>query len=305
MRACRLILILLALAGRPAAAGGPTVYLRPLAVLEPGRVALAGIAQVAAVDSREAGALAALDLGPVPGEPSWLPLEEVRRRVEGGYGRQVDLVGSGTALLPAGAVPAGREALAAALLEFLAREDGGGGRLEVELLSPLPEPAGVPVFTLGYSRRLQGRLAGRTQVLWASGSALVFIRNYLPVAHAAADLPRDRLLSEADVEYRELDITALPGRFLTGLEASFRTLSPIARGTVLDPARLERSFLVRTGERVTVVFLRPGLSVCVPGKALGSGGRGEEVEVALSAVPASKRFRGRVSAAGEVVVEQL
>jgi flagella basal body P-ring formation protein FlgA len=61
--------------------------------------------------------------------------------------------------------------------------------------------------------------------------------------------------------------------------------------------------LVKNGEVVTVVFLRPGFSVTLPGKALGSGGRGEPVEVRLQG--SARRFRGRIAGVGEVLVEQL
>ena len=307
-RRLALVLAVLVLAGAASLAGGPTVYLKPLAVVPPGAFSLATIAEVVAGDAREAAELASLELGSAPERPTYLPLPELRRRVARGFNRQLDLIGGGTALLPAGAVPAGREAQLAALLEFLGREDGGGGRLEVELLSALPPPDG-PGFALGFTRRLQGRLAGRTQVLAGNGSVLVYIRNYLPVAHAAGNLPRDRLLTEEDVEYRELDISSLTGRFLTAgdLGVGFRVVTPIARGSALDPSRLSRSFLVRSGDRITVHFLRPGLSVSVRGKALGSGGLGEEVEVALAGGSGQgvRRFRGRVNDMGEVVVEQL
>ena len=70
----------------------------------------------------------------------------------------------------------------------------------------------------------------------------------------------------------------------------------------MEPAHLSREYLVKAGEMVTVVFQRPGLSVSLPGKAFGSGGQGEPVEVRLQG--SAKRFRGRISGLGEVLVEQ-
>lgn len=297
----RLAPILAVLIGTAAAAsGGSVVYLHPAAVVQTGTLTLGAIAVVLSGDPREAAELTALPLGPAPARPCFLTPQEVRRRVEGAWAGRLDLVGSGVALLPAGAVPAPQQAQAAALLAALGRE--GQGRLEVDLLSPLPESAGKPVLL----SRTGGseRLAGRIQVQIGEASVLVFVHPYASVARAARDLPRDHLLSGEDVQYAEEDLSSLQGSYLTpaDLEGSFRTLAPVSRGALLEPARLTRNLLVRAGERVTVVFVRPGLSVTLSGKAWGSGGRGETVEVTLR--DPTRRFRGRVTDTGEVVVEQ-
>jgi flagella basal body P-ring formation protein FlgA len=88
-----------------------------------------------------------------------------------------------------------------------------------------------------------------------------------------------------------------------GLQGSFRLLSPVRRGALLEPSRLARNLLVKAGERVVVVLVRAGLSVTFTGKAWGSAGPGEIVEVSLR--DTARRLRGRVTEAGEVVVEQL
>jgi len=283
-----------------AASGGPVVYLRPSAVVPPGGLALGAIAAVACDDAALAADLAALPLGEAPRRLCFLPPQEVRRRVARAFPGQVDLVGSGVALLPAGVVPARLEAQAAALLAALGREDQGQGWLEVELLSGLPEEASAPVLM---SRPPRGRLSGRLQVQIGETGVLLFAHPYAAVARASRDLERGSLLEEGDVQFVETDLSGLPGGYLTELEGSFRVLAPIPRGALLEPSRLARSFLVKAGDRVTVVFLRPGLSVTLPGRALGSAGRGETVEVSLR--DPARRFRGRVEANGEVVVEQL
>ena len=71
----------------------------------------------------------------------------------------------------------------------------------------------------------------------------------------------------------------------------------------MQPAWLSREYLVRSGQVVSVVFLGPGFSVTLPGKAMGSGGQGEPVEVRLQR--SARRFRGLISGAGEVLVEQM
>jgi flagella basal body P-ring formation protein FlgA len=258
------------------------------------------VAVVHGVPAREAAELAALPLGPVPERPAFLPPLEVRRRLARSWDGGADLVGDGVALLPEGAVPERQQAQAAELLAALGRARAGEGWLEVELLSPLPErsgPALVPSFA--------GRLSGRVQVGLGEASVLLNVHPFAAVARAARDLPRGHLLGPADVELVEQDLTELRDGYLTasGLQGSLRLQSPVRRGGRLEPSMLARNLLVRAGERVVVVLVRSGLSVTMPGKAWGSAGPGEMVEVSLR--DPSRRFRGRVSEGGEVIVEQL
>jgi flagella basal body P-ring formation protein FlgA len=284
-----------------AASGGPVLYLRPAAVLPAGEFTLGAIAEVRGAEAQEAAGLAAVPLGPAPARPAFLPALEVRRRLERSWTGRADLVGAGVALLPEGAVPARQQAQAAELLAALGRAGVGEGWLEVELLSPLPESPGEAVLPAGPS----GRPSGRMQVGFGEASVLVFVHPFAAVARAARDLPRGQLLGPADVEFAEQDLSELRGGFLTapGLQGSFRLLYPLQRGALLEPSRLARNLLVKAGERVVVVLVRPGLSVTLTGKAWGSAGPGETVEVSLR--DPTRRFRGRVTDAGEVVVEQL
>jgi flagella basal body P-ring formation protein FlgA len=298
----RSALLLAGLLWTATAAGGvPVLYLRPAAVLPAGQFSLGAIAEVRGAETGEAATLAAAPLGPVPRQPAFLPPLEVRRRLERSWSGSVDLVGAGVALLPEGSVPEAQLAQAVELLAALGREGGGEGWLEVELLTPLPGGTGPVVLPAG----LLGRPSGRMQIRLGQGSVLVFVHPYAAVARAARDLPRGRLLDPADVEFAQQDLSELGPGYLTasGLQGSFRLLYPVPRGALLEPSRLAREQLVRIGERVVVVFVRPGLSITLSGKALGSGGPGETVEVSLR--DPARRFRGRVTEAGEVVVEQL
>jgi len=282
------------------ARGGPVLYLRSMAVLPAGQLTLGAVAEVHGVQAREAAELAALPLGPVPARPAFLPPLEVRRRLARSWGGGADLVGEGVVLLPEGAVPERQRAQAAELLAALGRAGAGEGWLEVELLSPLPEGLGPAVIP-----SVAGRLSGRVQVGLGEVSILVNVHPFAAVARAARDLPRGHLLDPADVELVEQDLTELRGRYLTvsGLQGSLRLQSPVRRGALLEPSLLARNLLVRAGERVVVVLVRSGLSVTMTGKAWGSAGPGEMVEVSLR--DPSRRFRGRVSETGEVIVEQL
>ncbi|OHD76144.1 MAG: flagella basal body P-ring formation protein FlgA [Spirochaetes bacterium RBG_16_67_19] len=286
------------------ARGGPVLYLRSMAVLPAGQLTLGAVAEVHGVQAREAAELAALPLGPVPARPAFLPPLEVRRRLARSWGGGADLVGEGVVLLPEGAVPERQRAQAAELLAALGRAGAGEGWLEVELLSPLPERPGLGVIP-AVIPSVAGRLSGRVQVGLGEVSILVNVHPFAAVARAARDLPRGHLLDPADVELVEQDLTELRGGYLTvsGLQGSLRLQSPVRGGALLEPSLLARNLLVRAGERVVVVLVRSGLSVTMTGKAWGSAGPGEMVEVSLR--NPSRRFRGRVSETGEVIVEQL
>jgi flagella basal body P-ring formation protein FlgA len=191
------------------------------------------------------------------------------------------------------------------LLSALGRASAGEGWLEVELLSPLPQGPGEAALPASTSTGPSARLSGRMQVAIGGGSVLVFVHPYAAVACAARDLARGQLLGPADVELAEQDLSALRSGYLTtsGLQGSFRLLYPVPRGALLEPSRLARELLVKAGERVVVVLVRPGLSITLNGKALGSGGPGDTVEVSLR--DPARHFRGRITEAGEVVIEQL
>jgi flagella basal body P-ring formation protein FlgA len=298
----RSALLLAGLLWTAAAAGsGPVLYLRQSAVPPTAELALGMVAEVRGVEASQAAALAALPLGPAPARPAFLPPLEVRRRLARSWSGSVDLVGSGVALLPEGAVPARQFDRAAELLAALGRAGAGEGWLELELLSPFPESPGEPVLPMLPA----GGPSGRMQIGLGEASVLVFVHPFAAVARAARDLPKGHLLGPADVEFAEQDLSELRGGWLTasGLQGSFRLLYPVPRGALLEPSRLARNLLVKAGERVVVVLVRPGLSVTLTGKAWGSAGPGETVEVSLR--DPARRFRGRVTEAGEVVVEQL
>jgi flagella basal body P-ring formation protein FlgA len=288
-----------------AARGGPVLYLRSMAVLPAGQLTLGAVAEVHGVPAREAAELAALLLGLVPERPTFLPPLEVRRRLARSWNGGADLVGEGVALLPEGAVPERQRAQAADLLAALGRAGAGEGWLEVELLSPLPERSAGQAFMPAVFPSVGGRVSGRVQVGLGEASVLMNVHPFAAVARAARDLPRGHLLGPADVELVEQDLSELRGGYLTasGLQGSLRLQSPVRRGALLEPSLLARNLLVRAGERVLVVLVRSGLSVTMTGKAWGSAGPGEMVEVSLR--DPSRRFRGRVSETGEVIVEQL
>jgi len=295
--------------------GAAAVYLRPSASIPSAECSLGELAVVAADGPVEQQRLAAVKLGRALRGPSLVSPAELRRRIAEEYGGGIDLIGGRVAVIPQGSVPAGQEWFYFELLGALDRLDGGSASLELELLSrpEVPsEPTGVE-FELGGSKAPSGRLAGRVQLVFrsagkqgsAEGGLLLWIHSYLYVARAARDLARGRVLEPNDVEYVQTDVSRLSARFLAApdLAGLWRTIAPIARGELLDSARLRRDYWVNSGDAVLVVFQRPGLRVSLPGKAFGSGGQGEAVEVRLPG--STRRFRARITGVREGVVEVL
>ena len=317
-RPCRLLLAVLFLIGLlgPLWAGGSAViYLHPSARLRSTACTLGELATIVADEAALQERLAKIEITRIPRGPALISPGELRRSIGEQYGGGVDLIGGMVAVIPQAAVPEGQEWFYLALLEFLGRQDPGSGGMELELLSrPQLGSVAAPVeFSLGTNPGPAARLAGRVQVGYrvngaegqAQGGFLLWIHNFQLVARAARPLPRGQLLEADDVEFVQADTSQSATPFLTASELSgaWRTVVPITQGQLLQPAWLSREYLVRSGQAVSVVFLRPGFSVTLPGKALGSGGQGEPVEVRLQGT--ARRFRGLISGAGEVLVEQM
>jgi flagella basal body P-ring formation protein FlgA len=312
-RHCRLPLAVLGLIGLlgPLWAGGSAViYLHPTARLRSTACTLGELAAIVADEAVLQERLARVKVARVLRGPALVSPEELRRSIAEQYGGGVDLIGGRVAVLPRAAVPEGQEWFYLALLAFLDRAEAGPGGMELELLSRPPlDSAEAPVeFDLG-TNPPAGRVRVGYRVSGAGGEEqgglLLWIRRFQFVARAALAMSRGQLLEAADVEYVQVDTSRLSTPFLTAseLSGSWRTLVPVAQGQLLEPGWLSREYWVRSGEAVSVVFLRPGFSVTLPGKALGSGGQGEPVEVRLPG--SARRFRGRITAVGEVLVEQL
>jgi len=307
--------------------GAVSVYLHRTARVGQEMVALGDIATVVGADGQAAEHLRRLPLWRGSGKPGLVPASLIKRRVAAAVNGRVAVVGAQTLVLPVGVADGVELEFYTALLEAVAALPAGiAGRVEVELLSAPELPADVaPEGTFQVALEQPGAsgrraspqvpLGGLFQAVYGAktgGGAAgtrrgvgVRIRQFLPVAVAARDLPAGSLLRWEDLTLDEQDVGALSGGYLS-LEdrpESFRTTAPIPRGQRVDPARLERHYLVRAGDTVTVVFLRPGLRVSLPGRSLGSGAAGDRVEVRTR--EAARRFSGEVSPSGEVIVEEL
>jgi flagella basal body P-ring formation protein FlgA len=222
-------------------------------------------------------------------------------------------------------------------------DPGKDGRIELELLStPTVPSSAASLLAPGWQDRVVFELGGSAEGRWLrpgdserrlpagqmevsyrllspgaaapsgypareqpGGSFRVWLHRFVPVARAKTNLPSGYVLNEEVVLFSEEDLSLLPGGYLTRsvpLE-SYRTAAPIAGGAMIEINRLQRNLAVRAGDRIMIVFARPGLSVSLPGRALRSGSAGDIVEVRPER--AAKRFQGRVASEGEVLVEDF
>jgi flagella basal body P-ring formation protein FlgA len=322
-------------------ARGVSVYLHRTVQAGTEVLRLGDLAAIAAADPREAERLRLLPLWRPSVNPEIVPAELIRSKLAGVVEGQAAVVGSHALVLPASVTGQTELRLYVSLLEAVASLPGtAAGRLEVEILSPLDllgvsgsraadafpgdSPPGLvvevslsgPVSARGQANGYLGGVYQATcrLIMARSGGAAaapqqrsfgVRVRQYLPVFVAARDLAAGSVLDRDALELAEQDVAEISGGFLTAADRpeAFRTTAPLSRGERIDPARMLRNYLVRAGDAVAVVFVRPGLRVSVPGRAFASGAAGDRVEV--RARGGSRRFTGTVVPSGEVIVDEL
>lgn len=129
--------------------------------------------------------------------------------------------------------------------------------------------------------------------------------NAVRIAVPARNIARGETIEQADLQYINIDqartssdlIMAMNN--LAGMQARrfLRAGEPVRTSDVRPP------ILVSKGSTVTIVFLAPGVSLTVSGKAMSEGGLGESV-VVLNPV-SYRQITGIVTAAGTVRVGNL
>lgn len=143
---------------------------------------------------------------------------------------------------------------------------------------------------------VDGLLRSRVEL---SGWVDVFER----VLCASRDLKRGEILGRGDVRLARKNLSRLSSRGLTHPEQviGLRVKHQIREGTPLKEWMLEKSPLVKRGDRVTILAESGGLRVTVPGKVLEKGYLGELVRVQNTM--SKKQVHARVLDPQTVVVE--
>lgn len=97
----------------------------------------------------------------------------------------------------------------------------------------------------------------------------------------ARPLRRGDQLSAADLGVREADLAQLRGQYYRDADGLVgqRIKRHVTAGAVLTPSMLDADRLVRRGSRVTILSDTGPVAVRMAGKALGNGGRGDQIRV--------------------------
>jgi flagella basal body P-ring formation protein FlgA len=152
--------------------------------------------------------------------------------------------------------------------------------------------------------------------LWGNGTVAVRCEQpekwslYVPVqVHVWADvvmsaraLPRGETITSNDLAMQRLDLTQLQRGVFTDLQQVIGkvTKTSVSGGTPLRGDLLRAAAVVLQGQQVRVVFAGNGFHVSSEGRALGSAGVGESVQVRTAS---GKLLKGIVSGPGVVQVQ--
>lgn len=100
-----------------------------------------------------------------------------------------------------------------------------------------------------------------------------------PVLVVRRSLPRGTVLSRADVDVVEQDVTRLATGYLTDLKdiEGMVLRRSVTAGAVLHPGLVQHPVSIRRGERVTILGQVGGIEVRMEGQALMDGARGEVI----------------------------
>jgi flagella basal body P-ring formation protein FlgA len=320
-----------------------TVYLHKSALLKDPRYTLGQVASVLSSDPAQACLLDQLPLGPIPVRPMLLPARIIQERVASIVGEVVVIGSRVALLPGAAIPKGEQWFFSALLSYIDSQDTLKTGRIEIEMLKPpvLPDSSDSAVEAQGMASGWEDRIvfetnkspygsgyrsfssaqtvpAGQMEITYKilsprgdelprfgnlEGSFRIWVHHFLPVARAKFDLLADQSLSEEVLTFNEEDISLLRSSFLTQEDAlgRYRTTAPISHGERIERDRLQRFLAVRAGDRITITFIRPGLQIDLPGRAFRSGSFGDLIDVRADLT--GKRFRGRITAAGEVSVE--
>ncbi|MCB1645210.1 MAG: flagellar basal body P-ring formation protein FlgA [Pseudomonadales bacterium] len=130
----------------------------------------------------------------------------------------------------------------------------------------------------------------------------VDISIYANAVTTAAAVPRNVRIRDDQLQLGEVEVLTNGRAFFTQFAevAGMQARRAIRQGTVLTPGMLTAPNLVNRGDQVMIVADGQGLSVQMPGEALESGTRGQQIRVKNLS---SKRIvKARITSEGQVAV---
>lgn len=109
----------------------------------------------------------------------------------------------------------------------------------------------------------------------------VLVTTTARVFTARQTLPRNHLLTEADIAIDERDVSRLVSGYIAdkGQLIGQRLKQPVIAGRIITPAMLQANLIVRRGQSVTLLAAGGGITISMNGKALINGALGQRIRV--------------------------
>jgi flagella basal body P-ring formation protein FlgA len=98
---------------------------------------------------------------------------------------------------------------------------------------------------------------------------------------ARQTLPRNHLLTEADIRVDERDVSRSAAGYMSNKDQLIgqRLKQQVIAGRIITPAMLQADFIVRRGQLVTLIAAGGGINIKMAGKALKDGALGQRIQV--------------------------
>jgi len=98
---------------------------------------------------------------------------------------------------------------------------------------------------------------------------------------ARQTLPRNHLLTEADIRIDERDVSRSAAGYMSNKDQLIgqRLKQQVIAGRIFTPAMLQADFLVKRGQSVTLIAVSSGINIKMSGKALKDGALGQRIRV--------------------------
>ncbi len=207
------------------------------------------------------------------------------------------------------------EELAGAARAFIGRQLSWlAGNLEIETLS-VPRDMAVPEGDVQFSvdegsvSRFTGSVSIPVTVKVDGRKVAVayprlMVRVYEEVAVAQRPLPRDAVISPADITLQRRDVSGLERNYYTSAEqlAGKRTKLRVGVGTLIMSAMIAVPSMINRGDAVEIVAENGGCRITARGIAAEDGSMGEVIRVTNAA--SRRMLRATVTEPGRVCVSE-
>ncbi len=117
--------------------------------------------------------------------------------------------------------------------------------------------------------------------LWKTIRIPVFLDRKIPVYLVSTDLGINQKLTEDNLEIKVMPESKLPRGFIPAGDEmdGYRTRRNLSQGSILCSHHIEETPLVERGAEIKIEIISTGFSISIPGEAMESGKKGDEIRV--------------------------